>query len=180
MKTATTNLQANHRLEGLGRARASLDCKGPGTAKSSGPTSEAVVGRGKRRYSAVLQAGDELEFHKLPPAMLRGLEERFVSEDTTPGQLSALAARLASDDAPYADFTLFSPFGKRAMKLMTFWAQIFVGGELTSKSAAGPWDFEQWRKCWREFRTAMLKPTASSPGPLDAYEEGLRHLSHRL
>ena len=62
------------------------------------------------------------------------------------------------------------------MKLMTFRAQIFVGGELTTKAAAGPWDFEHWRKCLRVFRTVMLKLNASPLGPLDAYEEGLRQL----
>ena len=132
---------------GLGRARVSLDwsaaVRALETAESSAPTSEAVVGRGKRHFSAVLQAGGESTCNTL-----RGLEERFVEknggpardyEDTTPEQLSALAARLATD-------TVFSPLGKRAMKLMTFQDQIFVGGELTTKSAAGPRDFEQWRK----------------------------------
>ena len=54
---------------GLGRARVSLDwsaaVRALQTAKSSAPTCEAVVGRGKRRFSAVLQAGDEREFHML-------------------------------------------------------------------------------------------------------------------
>ena len=55
-------------------------------------------------------------------------------EDTVTEQLSAFASRLASDEAPNADFSAFSPFGKRALKLMTFWAQIIVGGELTTKT----------------------------------------------
>ena len=55
-------------------------------------------------------------------------------EDTVTGQLSALASRLASDEAPYADFSVFSPSGMRAMKLMMFRAQIIVGGELTTKT----------------------------------------------
>ena len=142
--------------------------------------------------SVVSQRFSRLEmsvsFHMLPPEMLRGLEERFVeknggpredNEDTTPEQLSALAARFASDEAPYADFTIFSPFGKRAVKLMTFLAQIFVGCELTTKSAAGPWDFEQWRKCWPGVQDGDVEAQCIAAGPLalDACEEGLRQLS---
>ena len=98
-------------------------------------------------FSTVLQAGDEREFNMLPSSMLRGLEERFVrkngghardSEGTVTEQLSSLASRLASDEAPYGDFSVFSLFRKRAMKLMTFLAKIFVGGELTTKTAAVP------------------------------------------
>ena len=78
-----------------------------------------------------------------PSSMLLGLEEQVRKENGCPAkdyegtvteQLSALASRLASDEAPIADFSAFSPFGKRALKLMTFWAQIIVGGELTTKT----------------------------------------------
>ena len=55
-------------------------------------------------------------------------------EDTVTEQLSALASRLVLDEAPNADFSAFSSFGKRALKLMTCWAQIIVGGELTTKT----------------------------------------------
>ena len=69
-------------------------------------------------------------------------------EGTVTEQLSSLASRLASDEAPNADFSVFSPFGKRTMKLMTFWAQIIVGGELTTKTVPVPLAiFVQWRTC---------------------------------
>ena len=65
------------------------------------------------------------------------------------------------------------------MKLMTFLAQIFVGCELTTKSAAGPWDFEQWRKCWPGVQDGDVEAQCIAAGPLalDACEEGLRQLS---
>ena len=121
MKTATTNPQANQRLEVWEESQDwSAAVKSLKTAKSSASTNEAVVGRGKRRCSAVLQAGNAREFHMPPPAMLRCLEEWFVEknggparnyEDTTLEQLSALAARLVPDEGPHADFTVFRCWG---------------------------------------------------------------------
>ena len=88
------------------RARVSLDwsaaVRALETAKSLSPTSEAVFGRGKRRFSAVLQAGDEREFHMLPPAMLRGLEERFVEKNGGPRETTKTRLRSNSLPSPLA------------------------------------------------------------------------------
>ena len=62
------------------------------------------------------------------------------------------------------------------MELMTFWAQIIVGGELTTKQCQFPRDFAQWRTCWRVFWTTMLRLDASPPGPPDTCAEGIRQL----
>ena len=89
---------------------------------------------------------------------------------------TALASRLASDEAPNADFSAFLPFGKRAMKLMTFLAQIIVGGELTTKTVPVAPRFCSVANKRRVFCTTMLKLDASPPGPLDTHEEGIRQL----
>ena len=54
-----------------------------------------------------------------------------------------------SDSAPYTDFGVWGPFGRRQSKLLKYQAQIFVGGELQTKLMTGPPNFESWRKCWR-------------------------------
>ena len=57
--------------------------------------------------------------------MQRKLEEVFTQknaraarecEEVQGEQLSALAARLAVDEAPYTDFSVWAPYGKRALK----------------------------------------------------------------
>ena len=67
--------------------------------------------------------------------MQRKLEEVFTQknggaareyEQVTGEQLSALAARLAVDEAPYTDFSVWGPYGKRALKAASRRAQIFV------------------------------------------------------
>ena len=140
----------------------------------------------KRKFHQVLQAGDEREFLPLPAPKLRKLRAEFESangsaarefEIASEDQLSSLAAKLAVDEVPYADFSVFGPFGKRLMRMMSCRAQVFVEGELVSKALEGPRDFEQWRKCWRVFRNAMLTLNASLPGPLDDYEEGIRQMT---
>eukprot|EP00971_Amphidinium_carterae_P163487 3241901-Amphidinium_carterae.1 len=92
-------------------------------------------------------------------------------EEPSGEQLSALKALLDDDRAPYCDFAIWGPFGRRQGKLLRFQAQVFVYGELHTKMMAGPNTFEAWRPCWRVFRVAMILLQASLPGPLDEYEE---------
>ena len=94
----------------------------------------------KRKFSSILAPGDDREFSVLPPKMQRKLEEVFARksggaarehEEVRGKQLSALAARLAVDEAPYTDFSVWGPYGKRALKAASRRAQIFAGGALT-------------------------------------------------
>ena len=91
-------------------------------------------------------------------------------EEPTGDQLGALAEKLTKDTAPYTDFGLWGPYGRRQQKIMKFQAQVFVGGVLVTKMLNGPSNFEAWRACWRGFRTAMLLLMAYLPGPMDEYE----------
>ncbi|CAK0903494.1 unnamed protein product, partial [Prorocentrum cordatum] len=76
--------------------------------------------------------------------------------EATGDQISALAARLAEEVAPYADMAVWGPCGRRQQKVKRYTAQVFVGGELVTRQLKGPSSFEQWRACWRVFRTAMV------------------------
>ena len=140
----------------------------------------------RRKFSSCLAAGDEGEFLLLPAEKVRKLtaEHREAWGAKTPeyenhnvDQLSAAAAKVANDEPPYADFSVFGPYGKRIQKLMSCRAQVFVEGELRTKTIQGPSSFDQWRRCWRVFRNLAVKLKLSKPGPLDAYEEGIRQLA---
>ena len=147
---------------------------------------ELPSGSTKRKYAHILCPGDERIIPELDNKRARELEAMFQkvnggpakeSEACSPAQLAALAGRIAVDDVPYADFSIFGLFGSRMAKLMSFQAQMFVDGVLVTKKLPGPNSFEAWRRCWRVFRTGMLKLRAALPGPLDAYEEGIRQLN---
>eukprot|EP00971_Amphidinium_carterae_P000536 10905-Amphidinium_carterae.1 len=57
-------------------------------------------------------------------------------EEPTPEQLSALKDKFDKDTAPDADFGVWGPYGRRQQKLFKFNTQVFVGGELVTKSSA--------------------------------------------
>ena len=71
-------------------------------------------------------------------------------------------------------FAVWGPYGKRAFEAASDLAQVFVGAVLMTKSSSGPRNLEEWRKCWRVYRTGMLKLVASLAGSLDSLEEGIR------
>jgi hypothetical protein len=53
----------------------------------------------------------------------------------------------------------------------------FTGTEMISKLLPGPGTHEEWVASWRVFRSAMIMLSAASPGALDDYAEGIRHLT---
>ncbi|CAK0821592.1 unnamed protein product, partial [Prorocentrum cordatum] len=141
--------------------------------------------RGRELITVIIQ-GDRREYRMLDKAKLKEVDETFEAtnggptadyEDTSPEQISALAFVLAQDEAPYTDFGIWGPFGKRTAKFLSFRAQVFVAGEWVTKVVQGPPNFAAWRRGWRVFRTAALKLGLSVAGPLDAYEEGVRTVS---
>jgi hypothetical protein len=140
----------------------------------------------KRKMSAVIDQADEGDLDILPEDRVRNLfieysiaigGEPAEGERCTAEQLCALSTRLSRDTAPYTDFGVWGPFGRRMQKAMRFTAQVFIGGELTTKAFRGPDSFVLWRACWRVFRTALLMLHGAKAGQLDAYEEKMRGLA---
>ena len=105
----------------------------------------------KRKMSQVLDQQDESTYEKLTPmerAQMRDVH-RKVTGDAPPeaerpssDQLASLKAKLATGEAPYTDFAIWSPFGKRGAKLRKFDAQAFVDNELKSRQLPGPSNYE--------------------------------------
>ena len=101
----------------------------------------------------------------------------LAQEEPTGDQLQALREVIQVDKAPYTDFAVWGPFGRRQAKVLKYTAMVWVGNELVSRQLSGPSCFITWRRCWRVFRTAMILIKASRPGPLDEHEEKIRTLA---
>ena len=147
------------------------------------PAGNPSTGLAYKRY---LGGEDTREFVLLPSDRVRQLNSAYRQrqrrpppeyEEVTLEQLSAVAGRLAEDLNPAADFSVFGPFGRRLQRYLSTRAQIWVDGQLVTRTLTGPQNFEAWRKCWRVWRTALDKLLAAETGPVDDYEEGIRQLS---
>ena len=140
----------------------------------------------KRKMSDVLdQVDSETTYELLDPATLGALRTSYIdscggpppeSAQPTSEQMSALKTRLSMGTAPYVDFAVFGPFGKRFAKHRKFDAQVFVDNALTTRLLQGPSDFAAWTGSWKVFAVAMISLKAASPATLNLYFEGIRTL----
>ena len=140
----------------------------------------------KRKIADVLDQVDDSAYPLLPPETVAQMRQshRLVtggdppdSERPSADHLSALQHRISSGSAPFADFAVFGPYGRRQAKLLKFTAQVFVNGELVTKQLRGPSNYDGWRASWRVFRSAMIMLGASSPASLDRYARGIEELT---
>ena len=159
----------------------------PSPTPAAAPTAPPAIEEGtKRKISDVLDQVDDSAYPMLPPETVAQMRAsyRLVTggdppdeERPTAEHLSALQHRIGSGTAPFADFAVFGPYGRRHAKLLKFTAQVFVNGELVTKQLRGPANYEGWRSGWRVFRSAMIMVGAASPATLDRYSRGIEELS---
>ena len=196
---ALSSLQRGHVRKGLQRL-AELAGRTPQAWGGSAPAVKAppaapptrgqvpqqvVVTPTMHEFSTTIEQGRRTMFQELPAEQVRTMCEAYVDkwgtprdyEDCTTLQLSALAAKLALDEAPSVDFAVWGPFGKRIQKLLYFSSDVFVNGEYVKRRILGPSNFEGFRKAWQVFRTAALKLDVTKAGPVDSYVEGVRQLA---
>ena len=139
----------------------------------------------KRKVAEVLDQLDDHAF-AIPDAdecrTLRGNYKQVCGgkapeqEAPTADQLGALKSKMDRRLAPYCDFAVFGPNGRRMAKIMRFEAQVFINNELKQKVLRGPSDFKAWTESWRVFRTAMISLKAAAPQTLDNYFRGIEQL----
>ena len=154
-----------------------------GAAPPAAPTADEGT---KRKVADVLDQVDDSVYPLLPPETVAQMRQAYRlvtggdppdSERPTAEHLSALQHRIGGGTAPFADFAVFGPYGRRQAKLMKFTAQVFVSGELVTKQLRGPSNYEGWRAGWRVFRSAMIMVGAASPATLDRYSRGIEELN---
>ena len=99
-------------------------------------------------------------------------EESLPSAD----QLAGLKSILDAGRVPFVDFAVWSSLGPRMSKFRRTEASVFVGGELVTKTLEGPSNFAGWEESWSLFAVAMISLNAATPGSLQAYHAGIKHL----
>ena len=100
----------------------------------------------KRRVADFLDQGGEGSFSILSKEAITEARQRYVqvtggppslAARPTEEQLSGIYAKIGKS-APYVDFAVFGPHGRRAAKARKFAAQAFVDGELVTRMLTGP------------------------------------------
>lgn len=96
--------------------------------------------------------------------------------DVSMDQLAAVRQVVESGSVPYADFSVFGPFGQRLLRKQTFMSYHLnvATGEWQKREQPGPGDYHTWYRSWRCYRTAMLLVGACEAERLDAYSEFIR------
>lgn len=96
--------------------------------------------------------------------------------DVSRDQLAAIRQVVAVGACPYADFSIWGPFGQRLLRKQSFQAFHLnpVTGDWQRREQPGPASFHQWYQSWKCYRTAMLLVEACEAERLDSYSELIR------
>ena len=99
-------------------------------------------------------------------------------EDVTDQQLAALNKRInVQGMAPYVDFSVWLPFGRKALRSQKFRTYFPLGdGSYLMKDLPGPQSFQNWLTCWRVFKTGAIMLGAVSLASLQLYERAIEKL----
>ena len=99
--------------------------------------------------------------------------------EPTPDQLAAVQQLISAEAAPYVDFSLFGPHGRRLMRKLHLVAHHYEpsDGSWRKQDLPGPPDFATWWRCWLVFRCTMILLRQAKPEPLELYGELIRDLS---
>ena len=96
--------------------------------------------------------------------------------DVSRDQLAAVRQVVQANACPYADFSVWGPFGQRLLRKQTYLAYHLnpTTGDWIRKEQPGPDSFHSWYKAWKCYRTALLLTEACEAERLDAYSEMIR------
>ena len=121
----------------------------------------------KVKVSQIADQLDDTELEMIGPELLdeafRTYRQRMGAEpmkesEPSPEQITVLHHRvIAQGLAPYADFSVLTPFGRRtqrAMKAKGFMLQ--EDGSWKQLEVPGPPTYEAWNACWEIFKSTLL------------------------
>ena len=143
------------------------------------------TGSRKLKLSAVLDPTLDAEVQVMTSAEVTACYDSYKARfgdyptpesDVSIDQLSALRQVISTGAVPFADFSIFGPFGTRRLRRQTFMGYHLnaATGEWSKKELPGPSDFHTWYQDWKCFRTGMLLLEAGQAEHLDAYSEFIR------
>ena len=135
----------------------------------------------KMKFTHILDQSDDSEFQIVTDMVKARWMQRYIDvtgglpcEETEPTkeQLSALHRRvhqLASP--PYADFSVFTPFGKKMYRSTRYRTYIpNLDGTFLMREVPGPSNYTQWLACFRVWKVAMVMLDCIPIAPLQQYE----------
>jgi hypothetical protein len=98
--------------------------------------------------------------------------------EPTEDQLSAVSQLINTGSAPYVDFAIFGPYGRRLLKKLTLTAYQYNSpdGSWKRQDLPGPPDFDSWWKSWLVLKCSFLLLDSVRPERLDRYGEHIRSL----
>ena len=77
---------------------------------------------------------------------------------------------LFAQGSTYADFSVWVPYGKKALRTARFRSYVATLEGFVPKELAGPTNFEMWQASFRVYRTAMVMLNITPLAHLNAYE----------
>lgn len=142
---------------------------------AAGPAASAPAAK-KVKASTVIDQLDDTEINPLSRSdidqcylnhiEIKGAEPNQDSKPS-PEQIAALKDRVeARGEAPYADFSLFTPYGRRMQKQMRTKSWVFQpDGTFRTVDIPGPNCFSAWAGCWKVYRATLYMLRHQQPAP---------------
>ena len=145
------------------------------TSQTPAASSAAASSPGRKKVKAnlVLDQMDESEIDMLSQTELDEAYRHHVEvtgwdppaeAEPTPEQIAALKAKVViRGEAPYADFSVLTPYGRRVQRQMKARSWVLQpDGTFKALEVPGPPTFDAWKACWRVYRAALFM--LRSPG----------------
>ena len=129
------------------------------------PSSSASSGK-KVKASNVLDQMDDTEIVAMTRQELNQAYQFHIEEtgaeppqdcDPTVEQIAAMRDRtITRQEAPYADFSILTPFGKTMQRQLKTRSWVFQqDGSFRALDVPGPPSLEAWKSCWKVYRSAF-------------------------
>eukprot|EP00435_Cladocopium_sp_Y103_P066414 s1794_g28.t1 len=165
-----------------------------GDGVSSGPQA-AITGTAattiKERVLKMSSLVDQMDESELAPAtrdQVDGWLSAYVAvmgsapaeeEEPSEAQLAALHKKVFTlKGPPYADFAIFTPFGRKCLKAQRFRVYQPLGdGSYILRELPGPQNWLQWLSSWRVYKAACLMLGITSLAVLQLYEKHIERLT---
>ena len=171
---------------GLPAEDTSLGALLPASTQSKAPAPPKPAS--KLKLSSLVDTQLDGDLQELPPAEVQDMFQHYArrrgapphkDHEPTEDQLSAVHQLLRADRAPYVDFALFGPHGRRLLKKLSHAAHLYMphDGSWRKAELPGPPSIDDWWRSWMVFRCSLLLLNAVKPEPLELYGEHIRTLA---
>ena len=153
-------------------------------AVANAPIPPLPTGDSKIKLSVILDPTLDVDLLRMPSIRIRQLFAAYkLSRGAEPAeeieptheQISAVQQVSGNDQPPYADFSIFGPYGKRLAGKITYLAWSFQpDGTWIRRELPGPPSIDQWWASFRVLRTVFLLLYTCPPEVIDNYGEMVR------